>query len=119
DIDHAHVELDDGEAEAHPDEREPGSLGAVHPFEGRRGTVRPNAKRGGLTGDRGGPAPRRGGENPRGMSESGADTTPPDAAARTSRAAPWVGRLAPYADHGPLPVVLLGLTVVTGVVDAV
>ena len=53
------------------------------------------------------------------MSESDADTTPPDAAARAPRAAPWVGRLAPYADHGPLPVVLLGLTVVTGVVDAV
>jgi uncharacterized membrane protein YoaK (UPF0700 family) len=31
----------------------------------------------------------------------------------------WSGRLAPYAEHGPLPLVLLGLTVVTGIVDAV
>jgi uncharacterized membrane protein YoaK (UPF0700 family) len=31
----------------------------------------------------------------------------------------WTERLAPYAQHGPLPLVLLGLTVVTGVVDAV
>jgi uncharacterized membrane protein YoaK (UPF0700 family) len=28
-------------------------------------------------------------------------------------------KLAPYADHGPLPVLLVGLTVLTGVVDAV
>ena len=31
----------------------------------------------------------------------------------------WTERLAAYAQHGPLPLVLLGLTVVTGVVDAV
>src|SRR3954451_21122807 len=29
------------------------------------------------------------------------------------------GRVAPYADHGPLPLLLLALTAVTGVVDAV
>jgi uncharacterized membrane protein YoaK (UPF0700 family) len=34
-------------------------------------------------------------------------------------AARWSGRLASYADHGPLPLLLLGLTAVTGVVDAV
>jgi uncharacterized membrane protein YoaK (UPF0700 family) len=33
--------------------------------------------------------------------------------------APWWGRLAPYPDHGPLPALLLGATVLTGVVDAV
>ena len=32
---------------------------------------------------------------------------------------PWWGRLAPYAAHGPLPVLLLGATLLTGVVDAV
>ncbi len=32
---------------------------------------------------------------------------------------PWWGRLASYAEHGPLPLLLVGLTVVTGVVDAV
>ena len=31
----------------------------------------------------------------------------------------WTERLAAYAQHGPLPLVLLGLTVVTGVDDAV
>src|SRR6185503_4804415 len=34
-------------------------------------------------------------------------------------AARWSGRVAPYADHGPLPLVLLALTAVTGVGDAV
>src|SRR5689334_5894809 len=34
-------------------------------------------------------------------------------------AAPWWGRLAPYEHHGPLPVLLLGATLLTGVVDAV
>jgi uncharacterized membrane protein YoaK (UPF0700 family) len=34
-------------------------------------------------------------------------------------AAPWWGRLAPPAEHGPLPVLLLGATLLTGVVDAV
>jgi uncharacterized membrane protein YoaK (UPF0700 family) len=34
-------------------------------------------------------------------------------------AAPWWGRLAPYEHHGPLPALLLGATVLTGVVDAV
>jgi uncharacterized membrane protein YoaK (UPF0700 family) len=34
-------------------------------------------------------------------------------------AVPWWGRLAPYAAHGPLPVLLLGATLLTGVVDAV
>src|SRR5689334_13361826 len=34
-------------------------------------------------------------------------------------AVPWWGRLAPYAEHGPLPVLLLGATFLTGVVDAV
>ena len=34
-------------------------------------------------------------------------------------AARWSGRVAPYADHGPLPLLLLALTAVTGVVDAV
>jgi uncharacterized membrane protein YoaK (UPF0700 family) len=32
---------------------------------------------------------------------------------------PWWGRLASYAQHGPLPPLLTGLTVVTGIVDAV
>jgi uncharacterized membrane protein YoaK (UPF0700 family) len=34
-------------------------------------------------------------------------------------AVPWWGRLAPYAEHGPLPALLLGATLLTGVVDAV
>ena len=34
-------------------------------------------------------------------------------------ATPWWGRLAPYEQHGPLPALLLGATVLTGVVDAV
>jgi uncharacterized membrane protein YoaK (UPF0700 family) len=32
---------------------------------------------------------------------------------------PWWGRLAPVAEHGPLPALLLGATVLTGIVDAV
>jgi uncharacterized membrane protein YoaK (UPF0700 family) len=32
---------------------------------------------------------------------------------------PWWGRLASYGEHGPLPPLLVGLTVVTGIVDAV
>jgi uncharacterized membrane protein YoaK (UPF0700 family) len=43
----------------------------------------------------------------------------PDRVDPAPRPLAWAGRLAPYAEHGPLPVVLLGLTVVTGVVDAV
>jgi uncharacterized membrane protein YoaK (UPF0700 family) len=44
-----------------------------------------------------------------------------DATARPNpdAAAPWWGRLAPYAEHGPLPALLLGATLLTGVVDAV
>jgi uncharacterized membrane protein YoaK (UPF0700 family) len=38
---------------------------------------------------------------------------------RAAAAPPWWGRLAPYAEHGPLPALLLGATLLTGVVDAV
>jgi uncharacterized membrane protein YoaK (UPF0700 family) len=43
-------------------------------------------------------------------------TAGPDADATAGR---WWDRLAPYAEHGPLPVLLLGATALTGVVDAV
>jgi uncharacterized membrane protein YoaK (UPF0700 family) len=46
----------------------------------------------------------------------------PDATAGANADAgrvPWWGRLAPYAQHGPLPVLLIGATLLTGVVDAV
>jgi len=48
---------------------------------------------------------------------SDAAAVPPSAPG--AGAARWSGRVAPYADHGPLPLLLLALTAVTGVVDAV
>ncbi len=47
---------------------------------------------------------------------SDAAVPPPASGAGAAR---WSGRVAPYADHGPLPLLLLALTAVTGVVDAV
>jgi uncharacterized membrane protein YoaK (UPF0700 family) len=43
----------------------------------------------------------------------------PDRVDAAPPALAWTERLAAYAQHGPLPLVLLGLTVVTGVVDAI
>src|SRR4051812_24202572 len=52
------------------------------------------------------------------VDDSGADTTPVPLADRLGRVAragwPWAG-----SEHGRLPVLLVGLTVVTGLVDAV
>lgn len=43
----------------------------------------------------------------------------PDRVDAAPRGLAWAERIAPWAQHGPLALVLLGLTVVTGVVDAV